>query len=92
MNMNYQIHPLGKSPTYPLYKGLGESQNWDRRFEEKNLAPAENRTPVVQPVTIPTEIPRLLNYVNRHKVTRTQTGLQNRREGMFLTKVPLLGQ
>jgi hypothetical protein len=40
-----------KSPQYPLDKRLGGPQSrYGRNDEEKNLWPAGNRTPAVQPV------------------------------------------
>jgi hypothetical protein len=43
--------PGEKSPRYPLDRGLGEPQSQSGRYgEEKNLAPAGNRTPAVQSV------------------------------------------
>jgi hypothetical protein len=47
----------GNRPRYPLCWKLDAPQSRSGRFgEEKILHPATNRTPVVQPVTIPTEL------------------------------------
>jgi hypothetical protein len=49
--------PLGKSPWYPPDWRLGGPQSWSGRYEEeKNLAPAKNWTPTIQPITILTEL------------------------------------
>jgi hypothetical protein len=45
------------APRYTLDRKLGGPQSRSERREEKNLSPAGNRTPAVQPVTIPTELP-----------------------------------
>jgi hypothetical protein len=42
--------PQRKSPQYPLDKKLGGPQSRSGSYEEKSHAPAENRTPAVQPV------------------------------------------
>jgi hypothetical protein len=45
------LYPWGKSPLYPLDRRLGGPQSWSGCYgEEKNLAPARNRTLAVQPV------------------------------------------
>jgi hypothetical protein len=45
------LTPQPLYPRYPLDRRLGGPQSWPGRYaEEKNLAPAGNRTPAVQPV------------------------------------------
>jgi hypothetical protein len=52
--------PWGKSSQYPLDGRIGVPQNRSERYgKEKNCPPAGNRIPAVQPVAIPTEVPRL---------------------------------
>jgi hypothetical protein len=43
--------PPGEDPLYPLDRRLGGPQSLFGRYgEEKNLAPARNLTPAVQPI------------------------------------------
>jgi hypothetical protein len=62
MEVSGQVHAPaalnpGKSPWYPLDRRLGGPQNRPGRYrEKKNIAPAGNPTPAVQPVAIPTEL------------------------------------
>jgi hypothetical protein len=47
------LYPRGNSPRYLLVRRLDVPQNWFGCFEEeKNVAPAGNRTPVVHPVAL----------------------------------------
>jgi hypothetical protein len=51
------LYPRGKSPRYPSDRRLGGPQSRSGRYgEDKNFATAGNRTPAIQPVTIPTEL------------------------------------
>jgi hypothetical protein len=56
----------GKTPLYPLNKGLGGPEHRIRHCErEKSLAPAQNRNPIYRPfslqiVAIPTKLTSLV--------------------------------
>jgi hypothetical protein len=54
--------PPGKEPPIPIVQEAGWAPEpvWTQRLEEKSSAPVGDRTSVVQSVTIPTELPRLL--------------------------------
>jgi hypothetical protein len=47
----------GKSPQYPLDRRLGVVLNWSGRCEEKPFTRFWDRTPNVQPVAIPINLP-----------------------------------
>jgi hypothetical protein len=51
MEVNGQLYPRGKSLRHPLDRRLGGPQSQSGRCgEEKNLVPARNGTPTVEPV------------------------------------------
>jgi hypothetical protein len=64
MEVSGQLHtpaalPPRKEPRYPSDTRLGGPQSRFGLCEERNLAPAGNQTPAVQPVGILTELSRL---------------------------------
>jgi hypothetical protein len=66
MEVSGQVHvPValtrGNSPRHSMNRKFGGSQSRSGRYgEKKNLTPAGNRTPAVQPIAIPTGLSRLL--------------------------------
>jgi hypothetical protein len=47
----WPLYPQGNHSKCPLVKRLGGPQGQSARYgEEKNLAPAKNRTPTLQPI------------------------------------------
>jgi hypothetical protein len=59
------LYPQKKSPRYPLDRSLGGPQSRFGRYGgKKDLAPAGNRNPTVQPlaVPVPTDVSRLQHF------------------------------
>jgi hypothetical protein len=59
--MSRLLYLRGNSPRYPLDRRLGGAPEpvWMLWRREKSLDCAGNRTPVVQPVSIPTELSQI---------------------------------
>jgi hypothetical protein len=57
------IAPRQFTPPHPLDRRLGGPQSRSGCRGEKSLAPAENRTPAVQPVAVLTQLSQYACYV-----------------------------
>jgi hypothetical protein len=67
------LYPRGNRFRYsPLDRRLCGPQMWSGpRVEEKNLTPAEIRTPAIQPVAIPTDVLKLQTAVETNSKARS---------------------